>query len=278
VPGAGIPLSSRPRATLDLTGISASPDEVALFLDLDGTLIDIAESPEEVEVPRDLPEMLVQLGQRLGGALAIVSGRTIGTIDGLLAPARLTTAGVHGTEIRFPGGKVESEPRVPALEAIRAELADFVDRRPPLILEDKITALGVHYRADPRFEPEVEFIMRRLAAGANGALTVQPGKMVVEMRASGGGKGRALTTIMARPPFSGRTPIAIGDDLTDEDMFIAANALGGHSIRVGDEDSVTHARLRLRDPRHVRRWLRRYLELPPVVPAREHNRAPDVVT
>lgn len=252
-------------------------DGLALFLDLDGTLIDIAETPDKVVVPKELPGLLRRVCEAVHGAVAIVSGRTIGTIDGLVAPVRLPAAGVHGSEIRYSDGSLHALPRVQALDRIRAELVEFVDRRPPLLLEDKVTALGVHYRADPRFEPEVEWIMRRLAASAGGELAVQPGKMVVEMRPARANKGVALESLMATPPFAGRIPVALGDDLTDEEMFSTANRLGGLSVRVGANAGVTTAKLRLGTPQDVHGWFAACLpRIIPVKVEREHASPPSV--
>jgi trehalose 6-phosphate phosphatase len=227
----------------------------ALFLDVDGTLLDIAARPDLVVVPDGLPATLVALAGRLGGALALLTGRDIATIDRLMAPARLAVAGLHGAELRLPDGSLQRQPPPAALGPVRAELARFAAARPGLLLEDKGAAVAIHFRAAPEREDEVAAMARALVAEAGPALTIQVGKMVVEVRPAGGDKGTALQALLALPPFAGRRPVAIGDDWTDEAAFVAANHAGGRSLRVGIADRPTAAREIIAAPEDVRCWL-----------------------
>ena len=242
-----------------LTGATEAPpldpSRDALFLDVDGTLLDIAARPGDVAVEEGLPAVLERLSARLGGALALITGRDIATIDGLFASARFAMAGVHGAELRLPDGRTRHQPPHPALDGIKAGLAEWVAARPGLLLEDKERAVAVHYRGQPQAAGEVEAHLRALAAAAGPELTVQPGKMVMEIRPAAADKGVALGTLMALPPFRGRRPLMIGDDLTDEPAFAAAMAAGGRACRVGAADGPTAAEMCFADPAAVRRWL-----------------------
>lgn len=232
-----------------------STDGWAFFLDIDGTLIDIAPTPDAVIVPPDLPVMLGRLCEQAGGALALLTGRSIATVDRLFAPVRLPVGAIHGTEIRFPGGEVVSPPSVPALAGIRQRLTDFVAAHPGALLEDKGSAVAVHFRADPALHGTVEREILAAAEAAGGGLVVQPGKMVFEVRPAGTGKGQALAAFMAHAAFAGRRPLAIGDDVTDETMFAAALRLGGCALRVGPAGAASVATVKFEDPAAVRRWI-----------------------
>ena len=232
-----------------------SPDGWAFFLDVDGTLIDLAETPDGVVVPPDLPAMLDRLAERAGGAVAIVSGRAIAALDRLLAPAHLAAAGAHGAELRLAGGAVETVAG-PALDGVRTRLAALAARHPKLLVEDKGVAIAVHYRADPQLGPVIGSALDEIVASHDG-LHVQPGKMVFEVRPAGVDKGRAVATLMQTAPFAGRRPLAIGDDLTDETMLAAARRLGGMGVWVGATMPPGGADARLDGPESVRRWLRK---------------------
>lgn len=213
--------------------LPARADRLALFLDVDGTLLEIAPTPEAVRVPARLVPLLEELTVALGGALALVSGRPLAQIDALLAPFRPAAAGVHGAELRTADGALlvddPSPPLDPALRAgLERELAGIAGVR----LEDKGHAIACHYRAVPEAGPRV----RAAAEAVRGVwpdLAILEGRMVVELRRAGADKGRALRMLMARPPFLGRVPVAIGDDVTDLDAFAAAEALGGRGLVVG---------------------------------------------
>lgn len=240
--------------------LPAPVDKCAFFLDVDGTLIDIAETPDGVVVPPELPAILSALAKRAGGAVALVSGRTIEALDRLVAPARLPAAGVHGAEMRFADG-TRASLDAEGMDAVRAGLAELTARHPDLLVEDKGPAIAVHYRARPALGPEVEIALRASIAG-NEKLHLQPGKMVLEVRPAGADKGRALARFMETPPFSGRSPVAIGDDLTDEHMFQVAREMGGLAGNVGAQKRKTAATVRLASPDSVRKWLQSLTSTP----------------
>jgi trehalose 6-phosphate phosphatase len=227
----------------------------ALFLDVDGTLLDIAETPEGVYVPDDLKKQLLDLSLRAHGALALVSGRSIEDLDRLFAPLRLPASGVHGCERRDAAGRIV-KPIIGAdtLPAVRGELQQFVDQHPGLLLEDKGFAVAMHFRRAPHLSADVLSLMRRLCQWLGPTFTLQAGKCVLEIRPTGFSKGTSIAAFMREAPFAGRTPIFLGDDVTDEDGFAVVNDLGGISIKVG-EAPTTLARGRLRGVREVRHWL-----------------------
>ena len=231
----------------------------ALFLDFDGTLIDIADSPDAVIVPPDLPRLLQALHEQAGGAVGVVTGRSIDTLDDFLTPLTLPVAGIHGAEMRFADGHIQSASENPALKAIGTDLRALVDENPGLLLEDKGRALAVHYRQKPDLGEMVEAHVRGLVEKMEDlpgeSLEIQPGKMVVEIRPAGINKGRAVEIFLAQPPFAGRRPLVIGDDWTDEAAFRVANKRGGRSIRVGRDERPTEASEKLPDPSAVRDWL-----------------------
>ena len=216
----------------------------ALFLDFDGTLVDIAPRPEAVRVDAALPARLVAAGDRLAGALAVLSGRPIADIDRLLAPLRLPAAGVHGLEVReHPGGPVTAAAASSSgLAAVRAVLAAAGLPGAGIRVEDKRVALAVHFRDAPERGAEVRSLLTE-AIAPHPALHLVAGKMVVEVKPAGVDKGTALMNFLARPPFLHRVPVMIGDDVTDEDGFRAALALGGRAIKVGPGDSLATERL-----------------------------------
>ena len=232
--------------------IPTSADGWAFFLDLDGTLIDIAATPEAVVIPAELPDLLMRLSRRAGGALALVSGRPIASLDRFLAPARLPSAGIHGAEIRLPDGSEETL-SAPDLEGVRPQLHALAARH-DLLIEQKSVSVTVHYRSRPELGPALEADIRAIISGYPG-LTVQPGKMMVEVRPAGIDKGGALRRFMEAPPFAGRRPLAVGDDLTDEHMFSVAVELGGLAVRVGHDGRETAAAAQLDGPQSVRSWL-----------------------
>lgn len=229
----------------------------ALFLDVDGTLLDIAETPESVYVPDELKTLLLDLSLRLDGALALISGRSIDDLDRLFAPLRLCASGVHGCERREPDGRImrpEVDPE--ALNVVREELQRFVALTPGLLLEDKEFGLAVHFRRVPHMGGDVLTTMRSMCLWLGPRFTLQAGKCVLEIRPTGFSKGTSIAAFMQLPPFAGRTPIFMGDDVTDEDGFAVVNDLGGLSIKVGNAPT-TFAQQRLSSVRDVRHWLER---------------------
>ncbi len=230
-----------------------SADGWAMFLDVDGTLLDLAPTPEAVVVPAGLQASLADLHGSLGGALALVSGRSVSFLNQLFPTLDCRFAGLHGAEIRSIDGTDAAPQRSPAVEAALAALRRAAAAWPGVLVEDKGHAFAAHFRLAPAQEPAVEREMERLARKLGNGVTMQRGKSVIEIRPAGHDKGTALTALMQTAPFLGRRPLAVGDDLTDEAMFAAADRLGGLAVKVGDGD--TRARLRLPSPESVRSWI-----------------------
>ncbi|MEE8334473.1 MAG: trehalose-phosphatase [Alphaproteobacteria bacterium] len=226
----------------------------ALFLDVDGTLVEIAAAPDAVHVPTELVALLRQLERGLGGALALVSGRTIETLDALFSPLRLAAAGNHGLECRHSDGQVFRPAISTAIAPARAAMGDFAVSHAGVLLEDKTLSVALHFRAAPNDGAGAQALAERLAADSDGGLIVQHGKMMVELRPPNGDKGSAITEFMGEAPFAGRLPVFVGDDVTDEHGFVVVNAMGGHSIRVG-ANGRTSARHVLNDVSSLRCWL-----------------------
>jgi trehalose 6-phosphate phosphatase len=227
----------------------------ALFLDLDGTLIDIADAPDSVRVPEDLPPLLDRLRLRLDGALAVISGRPISDIDRLFAPYRFAAAGLHGLQLRLPDSDSIVASMRGAIEALRTGAKSLVNSLPGTILEDKGATLAMHYRA----APEHREALRKGAAALIAQrpdLHVLSGKMVLEIKPRGVAKGYAVKRFAALPPFAGRTPVFVGDDVTDRDGFKTVRELGGRAVLVGDP-KMAAACLVLPNPSAVRAWLAR---------------------
>lgn len=217
----------------------------ALFLDFDGTLVELAAHPTAVRPTPDLVPLLGALVQRLDGAVAIVTGRPIDEIDRFLAPLRLPIAGLHGNEVRrAPDGA--ADPRVGVeLGQVRERLQRLADEWPGLTVEDKGVAIATHYRAVPDAADEVRRVAAQLQRDSADALMLLDGKMVVELLPAGRDKGTAIRELLRAPPFSGRRPVFLGDDVTDEAGFRAVNELGGVSVRIGASEQPTAARYRL---------------------------------
>ncbi len=230
------------------------PDAWTLFLDIDGTLLDLAPRPELVMVPPDLPARLCRLADALGGALALVSGRPLATIDWLF-PVGLDAVGTHGAEWRLGGqvGEVAPAGRVP-LAAIAQALEEPLSHLPGVWLEPKPKSLALHFRAAAALETQALRLAREAVRTLGPDYRLQAGKQVVEILPATAGKGSGIRRFLASPPYAGRTPIFVGDDLTDEDGFSAVNALGGMAIRVGAGDN-TQARHELATPSDLRHWL-----------------------
>ncbi|MBP7704807.1 MAG: trehalose-phosphatase [Caulobacter sp.] len=226
--------------------------KTALFLDLDGTLAAIAPTPDAVGPDPHRNALLKALGPRLGGRLAVLSGRQVDDIDRILDGAVICVAGVHGLQRRTIEGTRDDEPPHKSLGDVDGMLECFARSHRGLLLERKPSALALHYRGHPPAEEACLEFAHRIGF-ANG-LTVQEGQMVVELRTPGPDKGDALNAFMEAAPFVGAMPVMVGDDLTDEHAFRAAVALGGYGVLVGDE-RPTAARYRLRDPAAVLGWL-----------------------
>ncbi|MCC5987778.1 MAG: trehalose-phosphatase [Pararhodobacter sp.] len=234
----------------------ALPDQAqcALFLDFDGVLVEIAPRPQAVQVAPALPGLLRLLATRLGGRLAVVSGRPVAEIDDFLARAAPHAVGLHGAESRGPEGKVSRLRPPPGIAAARAVLATAANTHPALYLEDKGLALALHWRGAPELEDTARQAAEQALAAAGGSLQLQPGKMVAELKPEGVSKGAALAALMRAPPFAGARPLMLGDDLTDESAFEAARDLGGQGVLVGPPRK-TAATAHLPDVGAVHRWL-----------------------
>jgi trehalose 6-phosphate phosphatase len=219
---------------MTLRGAFIPERNIALFLDVDGTLLEIASTPDAVKVPAALRNTLQLAAARENGALALVSGRCLRELDSLFAPCLFPAAGQHGLERRDAQGRLtRPNVEIELLQPIRAVLTEMQMKHPGLLLEDKGTALAMHYRLAPKCEVQVRKVMMDLAAPLAGQFILRPGKYVFEIAPTGCSKRTAIEAFMAEPPFINRTPVFVGDDLTDEDGFEAVNAVGGYSIRVG---------------------------------------------
>lgn len=238
-----------------LDALPGSLGDWALFLDLDGTLIDIAARPEAVVVPPELVATLVALSLRLHGALAIVTGRKLGDVDNLLGPVGFPVAAMHGAVLRM-GDQTAAAPgstEVPA--AVTDRLHDFVLAHPGLLLEPKGESLAVHYRNVPELEALVHQRVIAVVAEHAPQHDIQPGKMVFEIKPRGVDKGRAVAALLETKCFAGRRPAVFGDDLTDEAGFRVGRARGGLATIVGAPERKTAATCRLGSPAQLRGWL-----------------------
>jgi trehalose 6-phosphate phosphatase len=208
----------------------------ALFLDVDGTLLEIAPRPELVRVPDGLPALIIRLSAQRGGALALISGRPLAQLDTLFEPWRGAAAGLHGLEHRRPDGVLDcvlDSASATALDHLRPKLAALAADGTDLTLEDKDGTLALHYRAAPQREPEIRAVAQALHREVGSVLRLITGKMVVEFQPRSVNKGLAIAAFTAEPPFVGRLPVFVGDDTTDEDGFAEIRRRGGIAIRVG---------------------------------------------
>ncbi len=221
-----------------------SPSETAFFFDFDGTLVELAPTPDGVLVQPRVIELLGALQRLTNGAVAIVSGRSIDSIDSFLGLPDMPIAGLHGAERRDANGDTQrtgfNDDRLLRMEQ---ELAGVVRTNPGMLLEIKGAAVALHYRNAPEREAAAREATSRLVAEYPDAYVLQPGKMVYEIKPKDVDKGRALRAFLGEPPFTGRTPVFAGDDLTDEKGFVVVNELGGVSIKVGGGDSIARTRL-----------------------------------
>jgi trehalose 6-phosphate phosphatase len=230
-------------------------DEWALFLDVDGTLLDFASHPQGVHVDARLHDDLACLRERLGGALALLSGRTLAQLDELFDWNRHAAAGLHGAQLRFADGHVSDDDGGARVAALHALAESRTTGTSGVLLEDKQQALALHYRNAPGQREFVERLAQELLQHAGNDYTLQHGNHVIELKPAGTDKGQALATLLASEPFAGRQPWMLGDDLTDEHAFEEVNGCGGVSVVVGAR-RPTHANFALDDPRAVRAWLR----------------------
>ena len=230
-----------------------------LFMDVDGTLIELSETPFDTRASAELKTVLEAVSVRLGGALALVSGRSIEYLDALFAPLRLPAAGLHGVERRKASGDMQGASFEDSrLDHARAALALLVQSHAGTLLEDKGRTVAIHYRMAPQFEAEMRRAVVEIAARLGPDYHVQSGSMMLEIKPRGFDKGSAVKAFLQEPPFSGRVPVYAGDDLTDIDGFRTVEAHGGITIAVGER---VQAQYRLDSPAQVLEWLERIAEL-----------------
>ncbi|HVY90481.1 MAG TPA: trehalose-phosphatase [Hyphomonadaceae bacterium] len=237
---------------MSTTTISIPLRDAALFLDLDGTLAEIAERPVDVRPVPARTVLLNELKQALDGRLAVVSGRPIEDIDWILGGVVTCVAGVHGLEHRDATGRFSSPPPLPRLLEAYPEVEKFVRSCSGLHLEYKNLSLSIHYRQVPALANDVITFARQLAWSTG--LKLLQGRMVVELRSPGADKGDAIRRFMKEPLFRGKTPIFVGDDMTDEDGFAAVKDLSGFGVLVGPRRE-TSAKARIGSVGQVHLWL-----------------------
>ena len=245
-----------------LESMLSGAGRAALFLDVDGTLIPIAETPDAVVLEPASLELLARLEKALQGAVALVSGRAVADLDRLFAPLRLPSAGLHGLQRRDAAGKLHEEGDdlrgEPDYAELSARLERFAAAHPGVLIEDKQAAIALHYRRAPTAAEPARALLQEMLCDRRDRLALVPGKMVFEIKPVAADKGVAIGALMAEAPFAGRRPIFIGDDVTDEDGFRIVNDLGGLSVRVGDT-SRSAALAALPDVGAVAAWLQRLL-------------------
>ena len=247
---------------IDIGLIELPPGETALFFDIDGTLLDIAARPDDVAVPASLKADLGAAYSLLGGALALVSGRTVDEIDRLFSPLGLPASGVHGSEFRpFPPDRAKRlAPRIP--DDIRARAAAIVAQYPGALFEDKGVAIALHWRLAPRFGAAIEADTAAMMENAPPHLTLLRGHCVLEIKGATLDKGMAVDRFLTAPPFCGRRPVFLGDDVTDESAFAAVTRHGGYAFAVGREMEGTLDWFA--SASEVRTWLARIVGREPI--------------
>jgi trehalose 6-phosphate phosphatase len=227
--------------------------EWCLFLDVDGTLIELTDSPLETFADSELKTLLSHVAERLGGAVALVSGRSIHYLDELFAPLRLPAAGLHGVERRKASGALHGASFVDAqLSKARTAVQELVEAHPGTSMEDKGRTIAVHYRMAPQVEANIRQSLLAIAKPLGSNYHIQEGNMVLEIKPRGFSKATAIKAFMKEPPFSGRKPVFVGDDLTDQDGFRLVEDQGGISVAVGER---VCGQFRLENASAVRAWL-----------------------
>jgi trehalose 6-phosphate phosphatase len=222
-------------------------DNAALFLDIDGTLLDIAPQPHLVEIPPDLPRTLAALRSRLNGAVAFISGRPLSEIDQFF-PGQFPAAAEHGATVRDGQGAIHQITQRPADYGHWLKtLTEAAARMPGTLIEQKTVGIVIHYRQAPQYAQDIKVLAESLIAASGPNTILLPAHMAYELRPTGASKATALTWLMNHPPFATRTPIFIGDDTTDEPAIALANDLGGIGLHVHRDFS--------NGPDAVRRWL-----------------------
>ncbi|WP_273455772.1 trehalose-phosphatase [Nevskia ramosa] len=227
----------------------------ALFLDFDGTLVALADHPDRIIVPALLLETLAVLERQLDGALAIVTGRSLESLDGFLGPLKLRAAGIHGAELRHDPSNPTTD--VASLGDLAARLNARFAGDPHVWIEDKRAAVAVHYRQAPERQNELFAVVTDIVSAQGSDLEIISGKCVFEARRHGHGKDAAVRALMSGAPFRNRIPVFVGDDRTDEDGIREVQAQGGFGIKVGT--GASEAQWRLSTPVSVLVWLRAQL-------------------
>jgi trehalose 6-phosphate phosphatase len=246
---------ARPEAVVALSG-----DPLALFLDVDGTLLDLASRPDEVVTPAGLVATLARTERKLDGALALISGRSIDDIDRLFAPLRLRVSGVHGAEIRLdPGASTTSTSAATDLpQSLLAALRRAVEPFPGVFVENKRFSFTVHYRLAPSAERPLRNIVKQLVDSLPIAVDMMDAHCAIEIKSPSFNKGGAIAAFLSTSTFDGRTPIFVGDDTTDESGFALVSARGGFAYSVGrPRPAAVNA---FSGPRAVRQWLAEFAD------------------
>jgi len=235
-------------------------DGCAFLLDIDGTLLDLARTPREVWVPPGLAATLHTLHERTGGALALVSGRSLNDIDLIFAPERFPAVGGHGAEMRLSIDSEAVATHAPPMDKeLKGRLAAIARLSPGILLEDKGYSLALHYRLAPHAEKAIYEAVSLIRADLpNAPIEVLPGKCVCEIKQAGFDKATGVHELMSHDPFRGRYPIFIGDDVTDESVFAAMPDLGGLAFSVGRHAQGVAGHFD--EPRDVRTWLKRLID------------------
>jgi trehalose 6-phosphate phosphatase len=230
-----------------------------LFLDVDGTLIELTDTPSQTAGDPEIKSLLSDVAERLGGALALISGRKIETLDQLFAPLKLPAAGLHGVERRKADGAIQGASFIDSqLERARDALKALVEAHPGTLFEDKERTIAVHFRLAPQFADAIREAVIDIAKPLGPNYHIQGGKMLYEIKPRGFSKATAIQAFMKESPFRGRRPVFIGDDLTDQDGFGMVETHGGLSIAVGDH---VQAQYYLPDVPAVRGWLKQVAAL-----------------
>jgi trehalose 6-phosphate phosphatase len=254
------PEKKPPNAISTSSDFARRLDECAILLDIDGTLLDLAPTPREVWVPPGLARTLNGLLEKTGGALALVSGRSLNDIDLIFAPEQFPAVGGHGAEMRISGDNESVATHAPPMDKeLKRRLAAIAKLSPGILLEDKGYSLALHYRLAPHAEKAIYEAVSLIRADLpNAPIEVLPGKCVCEIKHSGFNKATGVLELMAHEPFRGRLPIFIGDDVTDESVFALMPDLGGLAFSVGRRAKGVADHFD--EPRDVREWLARLLD------------------
>ncbi len=248
-----------------LDWFKSEPSEIlsrcCLFLDVDGTLIEFRADPSSAVADEELLTLLQRAEKSFGGALALVSGRLVATLDAMLSPLRLPASGLYGLERRDSRGVVHRKiSNLQSLDAARVSIVEFAGEHPGLVVEDKGTAIALHYRRVPGLGAECRRIVYAAAAGLWPLYQVIEGSMVVEVVPAGTSKATAIEEFLVEPPFASRIPIALGDDYSDCDAFAAVHRHGGLALAVGRRIFGDHC---LENCQAARRWLSTLVGLNP---------------